>query len=281
MVSRDPRVHDAVRAFCASIGPWAMILAATVGAACSSSSAPVDAEDAAPDRAVAADGSGDSRVLVDGGVDGHAQPDGASDGSCGPASTAGFKPPAYVPSVAHQGACTSAEIADFVSACITSTSGAPCEAWQLMNLGDGGATPCGDCIFAPDDNGGVWVDPGGGFFPNVAGCMQLEDPTNGPACAAAYNIISACNGVACDSRCLGKGVCSELAECNDCITASNEGSCNAYAISVGKDCAADYADGGALDLCSPGWAMGEQAPTYSLVIGLICGSAPADAGSGG
>ena len=126
---------------------------------------------------------------------------------CPPAPMDDFRPQPFHPAKAGQGLCTAAEINAFISACVTATA-ADCTTWLAANVsGDnpntafapGGGTPCGNCILdGKANNGGLWTDPDGLFQPNYAGCFQIEDPVNGPACGAAYNNLSGCQNFACE-----------------------------------------------------------------------------------
>jgi hypothetical protein len=185
----------------------------------------------------------------------------------------------YVPAKAHQGVCDVNAIADFLSACVTVSASmfdAQCGAWQTANLpSDAGAgTPCGNCILPQnsDDNGGLWIDPLGNFWPNYGACIQLTDPVHGSACAAAYDNASGCQDVACEISCnQGSAACTTTAGCNACAEASNAGGCKTYAAAAQTACATDIADGGPFDTCSPGSAIGSQTPDFSYIITLICG----------
>jgi hypothetical protein len=200
--------------------------------------------------------------------------------ACPPRSTTTFTPPAYVPAVAHQGVCTVDAVAAFVSACAdTNDAAAPCDAWRKMNVAgalDGGAgTACGNCIFAPGNNGAVWVDPAGFVFPNYGACMQLTDSTNGTLCATAYNNYNACNGVAC-GYCPTPSAPSGVPDVNDlaaCQSAALVGGCNSFDAKLNA-CAPDFQlDGGAFFVCSPTGGSED----WSYIATLICGGASAAA----
>jgi hypothetical protein len=259
----------------------ALVLAASTG--CSSSSSPAEggADSGAPhdssaaDRYVASDGPATTK-------DGASSKDGSVDaGPCPPESTAGFNPTPFVPATAHQGVCSISAINAFINACVMSTSEATCSMWQDMNLpGDGGAgTPCGNCMLPnnTDDNGGLWLDPLGNFWPNYGACIQITDPTHGTACATAYDNLSGCEDVGCDDRCSGVGMCGTSAACEACF--SNVGAdCSSYLTAAKSACATDVTDGGAIDTCSPSSKTGEQASDFAYIIELVCGGTAADAG---
>jgi hypothetical protein len=183
-------------------------------------------------------------------------------------STSKFTPVTYVPAVANQGVCDTATIAAFVAACGDKGSQTKCDTWQTTNvLGDAGAgTACGNCIFAPMNNGGTWTDPEGYFGPNYGGCIQLTDPTNGPACASALDNADGCVGVACDS-------CSS-GDIDACRDAAAKASCSSYASTEQTACKKDDGDGGAFTTCSPG-AGTSLDPDFTYIAGLICGGTDA------
>jgi hypothetical protein len=126
----------------------------------------------------------------------------------------------------------------------------------------------------PNNAGGVWVDQNGVFGPNYGACLQLTDATNGAACAKAYDAVSDCNGVQCDS-------CSDATTYQTCVQTVNAGICQQYASAAQTACASDFADGGAASTCSPGSATQKQDPDFTYIITLICGGGSSDAGGGG
>jgi hypothetical protein len=246
---------------------------ALLGMGCSSSSPSEGGPDAAPhDSSVKPDTATDAPTAADHAVDaGHkdAEPD------CGPiASAKDFKPVTYVPAVGNQGVCSPPEVADFVNACVGGTI-ADCTSWQTTNLAiDGGAgTPCGACILAPDNNGGLWIDPTGSFWPNWAGCIQLSDKTNGPACAATVNNIDGCVDTACDGICdTDTEYCGGTA-CPACSKELESTTCKSYETAAMTACAPAAA---AVNTCTN--TAGGQIPNYTYVITLICGGSATDAG---
>jgi hypothetical protein len=167
------------------------------------------------------------------------------------------------------------DIAAFVAACGDMGSNTTCSAWQTANvMSDAGAgTACGNCVFAPMNNGGTWNDPNNFFLPNYAGCIQLTDMANGAACGAALNNIQACEGTACDQ-------CSNT-DYGACTQAADKGGCSMYASTFTTACKSDRGDGGAFQTCAPGAAMNMQNPDFTYILGLICGGGPSDAGGGG
>jgi hypothetical protein len=202
---------------------------------------------------------------------------GSSSGStstCPPSGDAGaFTAPTYAPATKGQGVCQMTDIQAFITACVTTPAG--CQAWIAANIaggaadGGGAGTTCGNCIFKPDNSGGVWLDPNNYFGPNYAGCIQLTDPTNGAACAAAFNNINGCDGNYCD---IYQGSQTNY---TCCTTAENGtgGTCASYNSTEMTACNADLTvDGGALAAsCFPGSGSTAQQTDLTYVINLICG----------
>lgn len=216
--------------------------------------------------------------VADGGND--AQTDGSHESgtdaglTCPPQSTSGFTTGAYVAATAHQGACNTSQINAFITACGDNGTATSCDAWQTANVagdngGGGAGTNCGNCIFAPQNNGATWTDPDGFFEPNYGACIQLTDTTHGTACATALENASGCEGVACDNACPAND--SNPADFEACINAADNGSCHTYATNEDSACATDFADGGAVSTCSPGAASNTLNPDFQYITTLICG----------
>jgi len=178
-----------------------------------------------------------------------------------------YMPQSYVPAVAHQGVCNAAEIAVFLTACVPG----PCPSWNEENRAgfvEGGAgTPCGNCLFAPKNNGGAWNDPDGYYYPNYGGCTQLLDPLDGPACAAAVDDFNGCSALACE-YCPGFAP-NDLA---DCIHAVSKGACAPYLTTANSSCSAAY---DAFTACTSNL---DSTANWTYVTTLICGSVTADGG---
>jgi hypothetical protein len=269
------------------VQPLTVVLASSLGlasAACSSSSPAEGGPDGGTphDSSVADRSTGDAPAT--GNDASHPKDSGGDASSCAPESTASFKPTPFVSAVGHQGVCTTTQTADFINACIMSTSAATCGTWQTMNLMvDGGTgTPCGNCILpnTTDNNGALWLDPLGEFWPNYGACLQVSDPTHGVACGTAYDNLAGCEDIGCDSRCAGEAPCATSADCEGCFMSVGS-DCASYITTVKSACATDLVDGGALDTCSPSSKTGEQASDFAYIIELICGGGgPSDGGAG-
>jgi hypothetical protein len=187
-------------------------------------------------------------------------------------STAMFTPRAAAMPTPGQGVCMASDIAAFVTACGDNGTFATCNAWIAANSAtDGGAgNACGNCIVAPNNGGGAYLDPQGIINPNYGACLELLDKTNGAACAVAFDNQTDCEGVACDSCMRGYG---------GCVRTVDNGSCSTYVNAVNTQCAADNADGGAFNTCAPD-PQGQNGD-YTFILSLICGGGATDAGGGG
>jgi hypothetical protein len=212
--------------------------------------------------------------------------------ACPPADTKGFTPPAYVPAVGHKGLCTTDAITAFVTACgrtpdcqepecppAASDAGAACADWKEKNVEgavDGGAgTACGNCIFAPGDNGAVWVDPAGVANANYAACIQLTDTVHGTVCATAYNADNACYTAACEACATPNADAGQLGV-TDLVQCWSAADCEATDTQENSACAIDFVlDGGAFFTCSPASGGPED---WTLIATLICGGSAQDGG---
>jgi hypothetical protein len=269
----------------------------TVFAGCSSSSTSAGGNDAAggSDVIVKHDSSGSSSSGSSSGGSGD-DSGGDSGGTC--SAGVAYTSLTWTNVVAHQGLCTAADLSAFLTACGDKQTATSCNTWITANLAGadgGGGSTCGNCIVPANalGTGGasfVTVDAttGNGYFgPNYPGCIQLTDPTNGPACAGGYNNLFSCLGSECDN-CTGTngdGTSQDPAACQQGDVAAG-GICASYLAPYQTSCMTDNADGGVADKCSPGTATNTIDPDWTLIINLICGGAdggtpPTDAGDGG
>jgi len=166
------------------------------------------------------------------------------------------------------GACTATDISGYVTACDSTTAtNATCNTWF------GSATAaCGNCLQGPTTGGdpgtptgqgGIWVYMGGNIGANVPGCLDKEGMS---ACATAYNAIVECLVAA------GCGTCTDMTSstaCQNTIFATG-GACHSYLAAYQSGCAADVADGGALN--------GGPCSDDTQVLSVICGNGTGDGG---
>ena len=193
-----------------------------------------------------------------------------------------FTPQAWTAPVVHAGACATADISAFLTACIaTAATQATCDAWFNSNVATDAAagTACGNCIFEPNNNGATWSDQFGYFSPNYGACIQLTDPTHGAACGPAYAGILDCEGYECDS-------CADGATYQTCAQSVDGAICSQYVTTLQSACATDLADGGAGQVCFPSAGGSTNEPDFQYIINLMCGGGdgggtPTDSGSGG
>ena len=187
-----------------------------------------------------------------------------------------FMPMAYAPVIPQKGACTAADISAFAAACGDQATSTSCDSWLTANLAGvdgGGGTTCGNCIIpaqAPTVQGAGYVtcdsrQQNCDFAPNYEGCVQLVDPTHGPACAAAWDSVSQCEGWQCDD-------CASSSDYTACQTSVDQGICQSYEPPFKKACLTDLADGGAATTtCEPGGGT-TQNPDWTFIINLMCGA---------
>jgi hypothetical protein len=230
---------------------------------------------------------------------------------CGPGSVAGFTPPPYVHASTQSFFCQIADVNALAESCAGDAStyelcaNFPNEAlvWgessqcttclltpeiTLPPLGDAGGLPdAGDDAGDASDDGSV-VPPVPTYgaaivsrvtLPNVAGCIELNDPTDGGvACAIAVQAAWRCEEFACNPTCPVTDNPSALAYLA-CAEEAATGVCASYA-SVAAGCLATEADAGGLaySAClSPvlqnlaGPAPGPAA-TFADIATLFCGS---------
>ncbi len=188
-----------------------------------------------------------------------------------------FTPPGYTKTVPQPGVCTAAEITAFETACGDAYTASACDAWLTANIapGDaGGGTACGNCIFTPTTvayQGAAYLacdDTSCVFDPNYEACVAIVDPTNGPACAAAWDPLQQCSGAQCGDC----GTAATYGTCSDTVAATG-GACSQYASQFATGCATDLGDGGApaIKHCTPGGGTTLD-PDWTFIINLVCGS---------
>jgi hypothetical protein len=203
-------------------------------------------------------------VTVDAGPDERSAP--LADGAACPLLTSSYQPEPFTAPHAHQGVCSSTDVQAFIAACIDSMSTtASCEAWASANVAsepDSG-TPCGNCILAPSNNGGVWLDPFDVMDPNYAGCIALAATSGGSACGASLNATIGCEA-ACD-------FCSTQSDYSSCANSVDQDRCKTFVATESTACVAELQDGGQGSACFLGESSGNIDIDYATIIELICG----------
>jgi hypothetical protein len=211
--------------------------------------------------------------------------DGAS--SCRPGDVQTYVPSAYRPATAAwQGVCVAVAGQD---------AGSPIQLFYDACLGPGASKDacttftqtypaCAACILTPataDQYGpvigysGVAQGYGGFVQPNVAGCIELTDPSKGLSCAKAVQALSGCELEACEANCPvhdsasldAYGQCAREVDGAGGGDAAPAGGCQSYATKA--SCRADEADSSASTCLSPSFKA-----YYDFAVPLFCGAQP-------
>jgi hypothetical protein len=198
----------------------------------------------------------------------------AADTACAPISVAGFVPPAYVPaSGSIQLACqTTAQLTaqeGLYTSCFG--AGATSATCDTFDGGEGGAG-CVACINTQE------TDPTYGpvverVVPtlNIAGCIQLADPSDaGVSCAHAIQAAEACAEAACKSVCPVTDLPSQTAYLA-CTNAAAAGGCATYAQAAAACAGVELGDGGTGPAGGNCFGASEQTE-YGAVSIFFCGS---------
>lgn len=192
--------------------------------------------------------------------------------ACRPGDVATYRPAPYVPAAAaHKGVCSAMDITVFYNTCLgPQTSSTLCN--QFMSSKTTG--PCASCIVTSEtaDHYGPVIDHGGFVTPNVAGCIELTDPTS-ISCAKSVQALSSCELAACEANCPVHDTSSRSAF-DECAKEAGQGGCQYYAKQA--NCTTAETDaGGAANCLLPTFKS-----FYDAVVPLFCGSParPDDAG---
>ena len=218
--------------------------------------------------------------------------------SCAP-SNAPFTPPEFVPAPQSTGACSTADIGNFIAACGVAARGAilvggadTCTPWLAKNLGG----TCGACLVNANNNGAVLVNVSG-LYPisnwtdawigtNSFACTQLL--TGDSACPASGISLDDCENAACNLACGYPEYNTIEGAFPDCANASIEsgGPCAGISAAASANCRELVDDAGALDLptsCYPEGGVNASVvagdSNLAYIANLICG--PPLLGNGG
>jgi len=174
--------------------------------------------------------------------------------------------PPYVAVMEMIGACTSMQISGFLSACVAQGSTkSDCAMWA------NGSLACAGCIIQGTDAGAtetgaiIFNAMGAPVSGNVPGCIALEDPMGGPACANVLEPVMQCVAAAC-------GTCSDqtsFANCEKAARASG-GICGTVSAAADSPCAT-YMGTNGIGVTKCGYGTSSELPD---VINVICGSGP-------
>jgi hypothetical protein len=231
------------------------------------------------------DASSDTPVKKDtggggGGDTGGGGDDGGGGNTCPtPADVSGFTPPAYHHATgAHQGACTDAFIAAYYQDCLAANSTQQtCAKWGTS--ADPAHKTCAQCLItqATATKYGPLVLYKGVINANIAGCIELLDPTNGLNCATAIQQSEECDHAACDSVCpVTDNASFQLWQ--QCVTAAEAAGCKKYADAA--KCGSAEQDGGPAAACFPSGASPAFQDYYNAIAPVFCGGTASDASGG-
>jgi hypothetical protein len=198
--------------------------------------------------------------------------------SCHPGNVETFVPAAYRhPTPPGQGACVSSDdggldpIEQYYEDCFGSgMTKAACDGFAAAN------PTCKACIESAETATayGPLVLANGFVEANVAGCIELESPSNF-ACAQAQQALSDCELAACAANCVVVDQASLLAYEN-CATEADQAGCLAY--DTAAMCLSQEVEAGASgDPESICLATTFQA-FYAAIVPLFCGAGVADGG---
>jgi hypothetical protein len=182
-----------------------------------------------------------------------------------PSSLAGWMPPSYQHAQpAQAAACTSALIDDFYASCLgPGASTSACDQnWGSPDSGEDLAhATCEECLVTASTSPtlGPVVNYGTTVSVNVAGCIELLDPTN-LACARSVQQADECEHQACDTP------CPALGAFESCVTAADKGACASYVQAA--TCQGSEADGGAARACAAGASFGDL---FAAAARAFCG----------
>lgn len=153
---------------------------------------------------------------------------------CAPANMAGFVPPPYVHASGQTFDCPSHEGAFLTATCFGDASTvAACSAFPDAGIPDGStvSAQCNSCLRsdeAPDGGTyGPFIRVGGTTVANVAGCVEIADPSDaGQSCAVAIQAAAVCVDRACRPSCpvtdnpsrAAYIACTKLAAAGTCLT---------------------------------------------------------------
>jgi hypothetical protein len=164
-----------------------------------------------------------------------------------------------------KGACTSSDIAGFITACDAAVStNTSCNAWF-----NSASPTCLSCLGSTDAGisrtGGLDSDYQGDFLgANLAGCVSIVDGNS--KCASAYEEAVQCLAAA---GCL---TCNDQTSANACQTTifATGGACHSYILPYESACSADMADGGSFS--------GGPCSDDTAILSVICGNGSGDGG---
>jgi hypothetical protein len=213
-----------------------------------------------------------------GSVEGGGEPAFGDASACRPGDVATYQPPAYLSATAAwQGVCLvqaggSDPIQGFYDVCFgPKASPAACMVFKT----DPGTKACAACVLTADSKGhyGPLIDHGGFITTNVAGCLELTDPS-GLSCAKALQALQGCELTACQANCPVHDSASRTAY-DTCASLADRVGCQSYRSAAA--CLDAEKDSGLVANC----LIPSFTDFYHAVVPLFCGAPPphADAGA--
>jgi hypothetical protein len=188
--------------------------------------------------------------------------------ACQPASVVTYQPGPYRPANGlTQGVCSANAATAFYNACLVSGADmTECSAFEQANAA------CVACVLTPDTakKYGPLIDHGGFVTANIAGCLELTDPTM-LSCAKAVQALSGCELAACEANCAVHDSTS-LAGYDACVGQAVTGGCRSLGSSAACALTAPDAD----PKTAP--CLADFQTFYEAVVPLFCGPAASDAG---
>ena len=236
--------------------------------------------DSGPD-ALTPDAGQDVTVGVDSGVD--SGPDVAQEAGCAPRGIAGFQVPPYVHANSQVIICTDTEDAWFVQQCLSDAATLEsCAAFADSGPADAGpeAGPvitspgCAQCLLTPQQTDGGWGPGVQGPIaaPNLAGCIELADPSDaGLSCAMAVQAAAACVEYACATSCPVTDDPSRIAY-TACTQIAASTVCNTYTQAAMACTAAELADGGPVNVGTYCFSSMDPTAQYDEMAVYFCSS---------
>lgn len=195
---------------------------------------------------------------------------------CEPGDVSTFMPPPYVPAHGQAGVCSNAQIAEFYTKCLDTTTRkkADCDAFKMAQAA------CATCIEVPSTAaswGGTYTH-NGVISVNVAGCLELTGGAAGLACAKTVQGAQACGDAACATACPVTDDASFQLYIA-CISQAAQNGCKTQETAAATcEMNLNTADGGSA-ICLAGQNFQD---IYNNVVPVFCGGGGStDAGGGG
>ncbi len=191
-----------------------------------------------------------------------------------------FAPKAYVPAHAQTFDCSndSQDLA-LAQACIGDASTLDaCVNFAAQNAAEDGGVPatCSACLLTPEGNDAGTYGPaivGSITVPNLAGCIELADPTDaGVGCAMAIQRAWECAEVQCNPNCAVTDEPSHAAFVACTATAATNSVCNSYTVAANACLATEAVDGGPFAVTAFCVGAGDPVTQFEDIARFFCTS---------